>query len=223
MNSDVVALLGGLLFLLLALVGGGFTIKEISMPTIPSTARAACLVVGVALVVLSFVPSLRDGYAPAADDGPTTGNVGTTASSGDSSQPGSGEFVVRDRPEPVLAQEDGIEVLDLVATGPQKPLLVGDVLTVRYTLRNAGSSPFTFAEVFTGTIPPEGVDEDPPDAGHDNQGRVLAPGESLHIEHLVTLYGAGTWTIWPCYEKQNPDGSISWCPDTWNHFFATVE
>jgi hypothetical protein len=41
MKPETVALLGGLLLLLIAIVGGGFTNKEIIMPGVPSWARMA--------------------------------------------------------------------------------------------------------------------------------------------------------------------------------------
>ena len=43
MEPESVALLGGLLFLLIAVVGGGFTIREIIMPGVPRWGRLASL------------------------------------------------------------------------------------------------------------------------------------------------------------------------------------
>lgn len=60
MTPQTVALLGGVLFLLLAIVGGGFSIKEITMPRVPTWARVACLLVGMVLVV----PFLVDAFRP---------------------------------------------------------------------------------------------------------------------------------------------------------------
>lgn len=222
MDSDTIALLGGLLFLLLALVGGGFSIKEISMPTIPTMARAACLVVGVVLVVLSFAATPGDESVPSAE-GPTTDEPATTTAPGAAEpQAPSGDVELDTNAGTVLDPEDRMEVSGLTATGPLEPVPVDDFIKVSYTLTNRGSTPVSFVEVFTGTEPPEGVDEGPFDAGHDHQGIVLAPGESLPVEHQVHLYGAGTWTIWPCYELENPADEANNCPDTWNHFFVKV-
>ena len=59
MSPEAVALLGGLLFLLIAIVGGGFTAKEISLPGVPGWARVASLALGLALVVPYFLQTLR--------------------------------------------------------------------------------------------------------------------------------------------------------------------
>lgn len=223
MDSATIALLGGLLFLLLALVGGGFSIKEISMPTIPTMARAACLVVGVGLVVLSFTAAPDDEPGPAAEEPPGEEPATTTPpGTGEAPAPGSGGVALDTNTGAVLAEDDQMEVSGLTATGPSEPVPVDDFIKVSYTLTNRGSGPVTFVEVFTGTAPPNGVDEGPFDAGHDHQGVVLAPGDSVLVEHQVHLYGAGTWTIWPCYELESPAVEPDSCPDTWNHFFVRV-
>ena len=63
-SSEAVALVGGLLFLLIAVVGGGFTAKEIIIPGVPGWGRIASLAVGVALVVPYFSEELRSDAAP---------------------------------------------------------------------------------------------------------------------------------------------------------------
>ena len=45
--ENTVELLAALLFLLIALVGGGFTIKELSMPSVPGWARIVAALLGV--------------------------------------------------------------------------------------------------------------------------------------------------------------------------------
>lgn len=46
MSGEVVALAGGILFVLVAIVGGGFTIRELVMPKVPHWARVAAGVFG---------------------------------------------------------------------------------------------------------------------------------------------------------------------------------
>lgn len=223
MDSDVIALLGGLLFLLLALVGGGFTIKEISMPTIPSLARAACLVVGVTLVVLSFLPSLRDGVAPADDDEPAAG-ADEPASGGDgattSPTPSSGSWIeLHSFSEGTPAEEDGVLVSDLRVTGRTNPVHVNDMIQVEYTLINDGSEPLTFVNFFTGVRSPADENED----ANEDQGTEVPPGGSRPVTHTVVLDEQGPWMIWPCYEVQQPGGGSNECPPEWNRFFVDVE
>lgn len=227
MDADVVALLGGVLFLLLALVGGGFSIKEISMPTIPAMARSACLVVGVGLVVLSFLPSLLgEGQAPVADDevaGQTAGidPVPDTAGdgSGSSPEPSGTAALIWEQPGPSVAQSDGIEVSGLRATGSQSPPIEGDQILLDYTLTNVGNTPISFNFTFTGVRAPG---DRWADTGEANQGVVVQPGAALDISHSVLLDTAGSWMIWPCYEVRTEDGNPSQCPDEWNRFFVTV-
>ena len=47
MSSDTIGLLAASVFLLIAVVGGGFTIKELSVPTVPTWARVVAGVLGV--------------------------------------------------------------------------------------------------------------------------------------------------------------------------------
>lgn len=225
MDADAVALLGGLLFLLLALVGGGFSIKEISMPTIPALARAACLVVGVVLVMLAFLPSMVDGPEPVTDDQPseqagvTTGDPGKIGEATDSASEEAGAVLLWEQPDPSLAADDGIELSGLRATASQSPPVAGDQILIEYTFVNVGTSPVTFNFTFTGVRAPG---DRWADTGEANQGAVVEPGAALSISHAVLLDTAGSWMIWPCYEKRTENGSSSECPDGWNRFFVTV-
>lgn len=210
MDAEVIALLGGLLFLLLALVGGGFTVKEILMPRIPTWARASCLVVGVALVVLSFVP-LKSQPGPAADNG---GDVtarlvesSPTSSDGVTLYEDSGEWV---------APGQGIQVSGLRASARQETLGVGDQLLIEYRLENVGTSPVTFEETFIGVRAPG---DRWADTGHENENVVLDPGGVLNIRHPVLLDTRGSWEFWPCYTLR-PGGD---CPDEWRSFPLAVQ
>jgi hypothetical protein len=55
MSEVVVALGGGILFALVAVVGGGFTVKEIVIPKVPNWARVVSGAVGAFLLALPFV------------------------------------------------------------------------------------------------------------------------------------------------------------------------
>lgn len=45
--TDAIALAGGILFLLIAVVGGGFTVRELIIPAVPKWARVSSTVIGV--------------------------------------------------------------------------------------------------------------------------------------------------------------------------------
>ena len=54
MDITTIGVLVGALFVLIGLVGGGLAIREINIPTIPRSARIACVVAGVLFVGLPF-------------------------------------------------------------------------------------------------------------------------------------------------------------------------
>lgn len=211
MSADVIALLGGLLFLLLALVGGGFTVKEIFMPTIPGWARAACLVVGVVLVVVSFTP-LGSGPVQVA-----TTDADAETSSVTSSSELSEEVVIHEDPDEWVARAHGLQVSGLRASARHEPLDVDDQIRIEFTLENVGRSPVTVAETFIGARAPG---DRWADTGHENQGAVLGPGATLDISNTVLLDAPGRWEFWPCYSLETRRGDE--CPDEWRRFYVTV-
>src|SRR6266508_258344 len=71
MSVEVVALGGGIFFLVMAIVGGGFAIREISMPRVPSWARMASGVFGILLLLPFLLAMLRgvQGSGPRTEPG----------------------------------------------------------------------------------------------------------------------------------------------------------
>jgi len=66
MTSQTIILLGGILFVFIAIVGGGFTVKEIKMQRVPTWGRYAAAVLGLIFIVvfiweISKLPSPADG------------------------------------------------------------------------------------------------------------------------------------------------------------------
>ncbi len=55
-NVNIILILGGLLFILIAIVGGSFSIKEITIPKVPKWMRVISFFVGLALVYISIFP-----------------------------------------------------------------------------------------------------------------------------------------------------------------------
>jgi hypothetical protein len=62
-TPQILELIAGLVFLFVAVVGGGITAKEVTIPSVPLWGRCAAAVVGIALVGVGiFLPTL--GIAP---------------------------------------------------------------------------------------------------------------------------------------------------------------
>jgi hypothetical protein len=206
MNTETVALLGSLLFLLLAIVGGGFTIKEIHMPRIPVWARAASLVVGVVLVVPFVLSAAHSG----------AGSASAAAPPRPDSPIASGEVVIYTDPASAVSEHE-IQASDLLATGEHKPVRVGDRIRIQFSLKNVGVNPVTLQETFIGARNPDRTNKD---FGEDNVGRVFAPGDVMEISRTIVLDARGTWTFWPCYNLRTGD---AYCPDEWQGFQVLAE
>ncbi len=202
MAPETIALSGGLLFLLIAIVGGGFTIREIIMPRVPSWARVASLVVGVVLIVPFFVAVISPDQSGSTAGPPQPGTSGP-----------SGETLIYSDTKSDVSNDE-IEVSGLRATGQQTRPAVGDRIKVEFSLKNVGSETVTFEETFIGARDPAGNNED---FGHSNAGKALPPGDAVEISSSLIVDSAGTWQFWPCYVLQIGNQS-AFCPDEWRAF-----
>jgi hypothetical protein len=216
MEPETVALLGGLLFLLIAIVGGGFTIKEIIMPGVPRWARMASLLVGAALVVPYFASVFEEGEDRSGVSS-TPGPNGAVRRPAASSPPASQQTVFEDS-APHMSQ-DGIEVSGLLATAKHADVSVGDRIAIQFSLRNAGSEAVTFEYVFIAARNPQ---DDNVDFGEAEQGTVVAPGDTVEISSSIVVDLVGIWEFWPCYYLR-AGGGESECPDEWRRFEVPVE
>lgn len=207
MTPQTVALLGGVLFLLLAIVGGGFSIKEITMPRVPTWARVACLLVGMVLVVPflvdAFRPNLSGFTVGALEPGPPA--------------PPQGETVIYSDSES-YASNDGIEVSGLLVTGERNPPAIGDRIRIQFSLENVGSNAVTFEETFIGARNPA---EDNKDFGHENTGAIFSLGDVVKVSHSIIVDVGGLWEFWPCYTLRT-GGEETFCPDEWRAFQVPV-
>lgn len=212
MTSDTIGLLAAVLFLLIAVVGGGFTVKELTIPKVPSTARVLAGLLGV-LFAVPFVLSQTgaDGEA---------GDLSTVQlSAGHPSQdPQDGGQAALWADGPSDATQDSIQLLELEATSPHANPAIGDRITIAFTLKNAAQSARELASTFVGARDPA---DEWSDFGHDEQPRVLQPGETLSVRTSLIPDEAGTWRLWPCYAVQH-DGGEQLCPDEWRAFEIDV-
>jgi hypothetical protein len=205
MSTEVVALAGGMLFLLVAIVGGGFAIREISMPRVPHWARVACGVFGLLLLIPFALSLLREG---------ATGSTTAPPSAEFTPSQGSSAGIEVDA-EPSTSA-DQIQLSGLSVTVRNDPPRVGDTVTVSYALTNLGSAPARFEYSFVGAR--DAADENK-DAEDENEGRTLAAGETIDAGGRVFLDSTGTWVAWPCYLLSGD----RYCPDRWQAVTFIVE
>jgi hypothetical protein len=203
-TSETIALVGGLLFLLIAIVGGGFSAKEVVIPRVPAWGRMASLLLGAALVLPYFL-------MPGDDDGPRT-NVASAAAPAVARV---GESEIYSDAEGSTSP-DGIEVSGLIATGVNRDPAAGDRVRIRFSLRNAGSEPADLTEAFVAARNPDGDNRDFASAAPDEK---LAPGATLAISGSIAVDAPGVWQFFPCYSLGAEDGS---CPDEWRAFEVAV-
>jgi len=205
MSVQVVALGGGILFVLVAIVGGGFAIREIALPKVPRWARVASGVFGI-LLLLPFMLNLLPGK---------TARDSTVAAGFDSqgSAQASGGIEIDTAPE---TTSDHLRLTGLSASVRNTPPRVGDTVTVTYSLTNTGTSVVRLAYTFVGARNPTGAHADAEDG---NEQRAVQPQETIRADGKVFLDKAGTWTLWPCYTLAGDQ----FCPDKWKAFSILVE
>ncbi|HEY2764052.1 MAG TPA: hypothetical protein VGJ13_08590 [Pseudonocardiaceae bacterium] len=207
MSVEVVALGGGILFLLVAIVGGGFAIREIALPKVPKWARVASGVFGILLLLPFMLTTLQEGVAGYAT--PPAGN------DLDHQPPGRASSGIEIDTEPATT-DDQIRLMGLAASVRNDPPRVGDTITVNYSLTNIGNQPIQMEYTFVGARNPADENRDSEDT---NEGKVLEPGATIQTEGRIFLSGAGTWKLWPCYAL--PGGRF--CPDEWKAFNFIVK
>jgi hypothetical protein len=193
MTGEPFLLYAGVVFLLIALVGGGFSVKEVKLPPVAGWARLLAGLLGAAFVLLYFLPL---------DDDPDGDQAG-------------GPYTLH-RQEVGALGVDGLQVLDFVVTSPRREPRVGDTLTLTFTLRavETPAAPTRLVGTYVSTEAPSGENLD---FGWSRTDLELVEGASLTGMHQATLPQAGTWTLWPCYALDLPggEGEDVWCR-RWN-------
>jgi TIR domain len=110
-----------------------------------------------------------------------------------------------------VTSPDEIRLTGLKAASGSDPASVGDTVTVSYSLTNVGDEPIQLEYTFVGVRDPADENRDTEDM---NEGRVLAPGETVNAQGRRLLDGAGSWEFWPCYVLSGE----RFCPDKWQAF-----
>jgi hypothetical protein len=145
----------------------------------------------------------------------TTPSASEDASDGQAATQAGGGIEVDSTP---VTSPDGIRLTGLKAASRRDPdpPAVGDTITVSYSLTNATDQRLRLEYTFVGVRNPAGEHRDTEDM---NEGRVLAPGESVNAQGRVPLESAGTWELWPCYVLSGE----RFCPDKWQSFFVLAK
>ncbi|MBX7442936.1 MULTISPECIES: toll/interleukin-1 receptor domain-containing protein [unclassified Arthrobacter] len=163
----------------------------------------AAVVVVILLVVL-LVTSLQK---PSPSANPAEGQAPVQA--------GGGGIDVDSSP---VTSGDGIRLSGLQATSRRDPAAprVGDTVTVSYALTNTTDQPLQLEYTFVGVRDASGNHHDTEDM---NEGRALAPGETVNAQGRVLLNSSGSWEMWPCYVLTGE----RFCPDKWQVFFVLAQ
>jgi hypothetical protein len=199
-TPETVALAAGILFLLIGVVGGGFSVEKAQIPQVPTWARVVSSLIGLAFLGAFVYTSLSE---------PDDDAIAT----GEAKRPEGADAVLQEDPGPALATTDGIEVSQILVTG-KKPTPVGASVVIAYRLTNRAPSPVEFDSTFIGVRDPDNGNRDV----EVNAGFSLRPQESKDFSKTLSLDGGGQWTIWPCYILV----SGSSCPDGWRSFPLNV-
>ena len=130
-------------------------------------------------------------------------------------QAGSGGIDVDRSP---VTSGDGLRLTDLQATTRRDPdpPRVGDTVTVSYALTNTTGQPLQLEYTFVGA---RDASNEHHDAEDMNEGKTIAPGETVTAQGRVLLNSAGAWEIWPCYVLTGE----RFCPDKWQVFFVLAQ
>jgi hypothetical protein len=159
-------------------------------------AAVPLLVIGLAVAIGAFVFAGRDQSNPS---------------------PTSSEGEIYSDTEPHVSPDE-IELSRLLATGEHTEPEIGDRIEIDFSLKNVGSESVTLDETFIAARDPDDGNED---FGHENEGKVFAPGDVLEISRSVVVDAPGVWKFWPCYSLSAPPESVG-CPDEWRSFEVFV-
>jgi TIR domain len=143
----------------------------------------------------------------------TTPSPNATPIDGQGAAEASGGIEVDSTP---VTSGDEIRLTGLKAVSRNSPPLVGDTITVSYSLTNVGDQRIQLEYTFVGA---RNAADDNKDTEDMNEGRVLAPGETVNAQGRVLLDSAGAWELWPCYELSGGRQ----CPDKWQVFFVLAK
>ncbi len=204
LTVQVIAFIAGSVFILIAIIGGGFIVKEFEFPTVPKTGRIVSGIVGVLFISVSIlmavIPILPAERSPG-------------ERSADASVPHREEAIYLD--DAMATSPDGIKVSRIRALSQNDPPRVNDRITIHFSLQNVEREPVALKSIFIGARDPAKKNID---FGHINYETVLAPNQMIDIKNSTFVTEGGVWKFWPCYMIGD-----TFCPDEWRGFRVLVE
>lgn len=195
---QTISLIVGAIFIAIALVGGGVTVKEVSVPPLPKAGRISAGVIGVIFIcygaLVNYIPIL-------------SGEPGTPSPTG--------------APEEILIYADGeisisrdkVRVAGLKAFSQHNPPHVNDRITIKFSLQNDTGQLLTLRTVFAGARDPANENKD----FGEGVDVTLAPSQGIGFKSSIIVTESGVWQFWPCYTI----GDI-YCPNEWRSFQVAV-
>lgn len=202
MDPVTVSLSAAILFFLIAVVGGGFTLKELSIPVVPTWARATAAMLGV-LFAVPWVLTTADARSSAVQGPNATRAAGPRDGDGAATS-------CPESPEEIICQD---------VMWPPAQVGVDDRITVSFTIENVGQDPLRL-QAFVKTRNPDDRQDDfghTPDVGMQE----LAPQERLQVTGHTHVDEPGLWTVTPCYQFRADDAN-EFCPESWPPFGVDV-
>lgn len=204
MEAEQLALLAGILFILIAVVGGGFAIREVRIPRVPGWARVGSLLIGLAFVAPFFYARLAE------PPGPGGGEAGAPAGPG---------VLLHGDDEPDRSRH-GLRLTRVSARAARQPVRVGDTVRVSFSLQNASGARLVLDQTFVAARDPAEANKD---FGHAHEGLALAANETVTSKAEIVVNSAGPWRFWPCYVLQNGvEDEAAYCPTRWRAFVVSV-
>jgi hypothetical protein len=188
------------MFLLIALVGGGFSAKELVIPQVPNWARIISVFLGIAFAI-PFLRTLDKNTVSSKERGITERGIIIYSDTSYDTSP------------------ERLRLSGLYAISVRNPPRVGDRITIMFTLTNVGRKPFRLVTTFVGARDPTMNNRG---FGVSNPHATLALNARVTVKTSFIPDSAGSWSFWPCYAFDKKDHE-TYCPNEWKAFPVSVQ
>ena len=124
LTVQVIAFIAGSVFILIAIIGGEFTVKELNVPTVSKAGRIVSGIVGVLFISMSILMALIPSFPVESSPGERSANDST---------PHREEVVYLD--DTMVTSPSGIKVSRIRALSQNNPPQVNDRITITFHFR----------------------------------------------------------------------------------------
>jgi|LGOV01.1.fsa_nt_gb hypothetical protein len=175
LTPETILLLAGIIFILIAIVGGGFEIGGIKIPTVAKWARIVSGFLGVVFCGLFIIITIN------------------------SNNDSDGEKIIyQDRVPDVSIH--GFKLIEVVAKCVHNPPRINDRITVEFRLQNVSNNPIKVLETFVVGRDPDGNNKD---FAHSNEEKIIQPSERIETKDSIIVNVPGEWRFGPSYHLEN--------------------